>query len=146
MRYKIPICVEYFHTLGGKRQIRTVEITILQTVLLNHLSILPKLVELKGIEPLTSCLQGRRSPSWAIAPYKTLLPRLWLYMAFGQGNLNLGFHCYVAPLRTNGMFLDYIQRFLLPSKHGRYLFHFGAPPETRTPDTHIKSVVLYHLS
>ena len=28
-----------------------------------------KLVELSGIEPLTSCVQGRRSPSWAIAPF-----------------------------------------------------------------------------
>ena len=27
------------------------------------------LVEISGIEPLTSCLQGRRSPSWAKPPY-----------------------------------------------------------------------------
>ena len=27
------------------------------------------LVEIVGIEPATSCLQGRRSPSWAISPY-----------------------------------------------------------------------------
>ena len=27
-----------------------------------------KLVEISGIEPLTSCLQGRRSPSWAKPP------------------------------------------------------------------------------
>ena len=27
------------------------------------------LVEINGIEPLTSCLQGRRSPSWAIPPF-----------------------------------------------------------------------------
>ena len=27
------------------------------------------LVELRGIEPRTSCVQGRRSPSWAIAPF-----------------------------------------------------------------------------
>ena len=26
-------------------------------------------VEISGIEPLTSCLQGRRSPSWAKPPY-----------------------------------------------------------------------------
>ena len=26
------------------------------------------MVEINGIEPLTSCLQGRRSPSWAIPP------------------------------------------------------------------------------
>ena len=29
----------------------------------------PYLVEISGIEPLTSCLQGRRSPSWAKPPY-----------------------------------------------------------------------------
>ena len=28
-----------------------------------------KMVELSGIEPLTSCVQNRRSPSWAITPY-----------------------------------------------------------------------------
>ena len=28
-----------------------------------------RLVEISGIEPLTSCLQGRRSPSWAKPPY-----------------------------------------------------------------------------
>ena len=39
----------------------------------------PFLVEISGIEPLTSCLQGRRSPSWAKPPnlfpssYKVLL-------------------------------------------------------------------------
>ena len=27
------------------------------------------MVEISGIEPLTSCLQGRRSPSWAKPPY-----------------------------------------------------------------------------
>ena len=30
---------------------------------------LRSLVEISGIEPLTSCLQGRRSPSWAKPPY-----------------------------------------------------------------------------
>ena len=29
-----------------------------------------ELVEISGIEPLTSCLQGRRSPSWAKPPYR----------------------------------------------------------------------------
>ena len=29
------------------------------------------LVEISGIEPLTSCLQGRRSPSWAKPPYSS---------------------------------------------------------------------------
>ena len=35
-------------------------------------------VELIGIEPITSALQGRRSPSWAIAP-KTITS----FMGFG---------------------------------------------------------------
>ena len=30
-------------------------------------------VEISGIEPLTSCLQGRRSPSWAKPPYPSAL-------------------------------------------------------------------------
>ena len=30
------------------------------------------MVEISGIEPLTSCLQGRRSPSWAKPPYPSL--------------------------------------------------------------------------
>ena len=32
------------------------------------------LVEINGIEPLTSCLQGRRSPSWAIPPFIIVYP------------------------------------------------------------------------
>ena len=31
-----------------------------------------EVVEISGIEPLTSCLQGRRSPSWAKPPYHWL--------------------------------------------------------------------------
>ena len=34
------------------------------------------MVEISGIEPLTSCVQGRRSPSWAIAPYSYCRDRL----------------------------------------------------------------------
>ena len=34
------------------------------------------LVELSGIEPLTSCMPCKRSPSWAIAPHVTLLTAL----------------------------------------------------------------------
>ena len=33
------------------------------------------LVEISGIEPLTSCLQGRRSPSWAKPPSLCVLTR-----------------------------------------------------------------------
>ena len=32
------------------------------------------LVEIVGIEPATSCLQGRRSPSWAISPSSSQAP------------------------------------------------------------------------
>ena len=35
------------------------------------------LVEISGIEPLTSCLQGRRSPSWAKPPYPSSLFLKW---------------------------------------------------------------------
>ena len=35
------------------------------------------LVEISGIEPLTSCLQGRRSPSWAKPPYLLLFDWKW---------------------------------------------------------------------
>ena len=37
----------------------------------NHLSFPPVLVEIKGIEPLTPCLQSRCSPSWAKPPFFT---------------------------------------------------------------------------
>ena len=30
-------------------------------------------MEIKGVEPLTSCLQGRRSSNWTIAPYHEAL-------------------------------------------------------------------------
>ena len=35
------------------------------------------LVEISGIEPLTSCLQGRRSPSWAKPPYPYAFLKWW---------------------------------------------------------------------
>ena len=42
----------------------------------NHLSYEPvcavitnRMVEMVGVEPMTSCLQGRRSPNWATPPY-----------------------------------------------------------------------------
>ena len=41
----------------------------LSVVCSSQLSYWPILVEISGIEPLTSCLQGRRSPSWAKPPY-----------------------------------------------------------------------------
>ena len=43
-------------------------------------SLLRYMVEISGIEPLTSCLQGRRSPSWAKPPYPLsfLYPLNWI--------------------------------------------------------------------
>ena len=35
------------------------------------------MVEISGIEPLTSCVQGRRSPSWAISPCHRLFITLF---------------------------------------------------------------------
>ena len=43
------------------------------SLVLIHLGSIPlglPLVEMKGIEPLTPCLQGRCSPSWATPPWK----------------------------------------------------------------------------
>ena len=40
-------------------------------------------VEISGIEPLTSCLQGRRSPSWAKPPY----PSITFLEVVGQNGL-----------------------------------------------------------
>ena len=37
--------------------------------LLRKLQSISLVVESTGIEPVTSCLQGRRSPSWAIGPF-----------------------------------------------------------------------------
>ena len=42
-----------------------------------------KVVEISGIEPLTSCLQGRRSPSWAKPPDLSLT----LFCVVGQNGL-----------------------------------------------------------
>ena len=45
----------------------------LSVVCSSQLSYWPILVEISGIEPLTSCLQGRRSPSWAKPPSRSSL-------------------------------------------------------------------------
>ena len=39
-----------------------------------NLSLTLKMVEIIGIEPMTPCLQGRCSPSWAIPPYLRHIP------------------------------------------------------------------------
>ena len=45
-----------------------------QSCALTSWAIGPYLVEISGIEPLTSCLQSRRSPSWAKPPYPFVCP------------------------------------------------------------------------
>ena len=43
-----------------------------------------EMVELCGIEPQTSCVQSRRSPSWAIAPYSTVRTSYrWFFLRQG---------------------------------------------------------------
>ena len=49
----------------------------------NFSQFLKKMVEISGIEPLTSCLQGRRSPSWAKPPY----PSVDVWEVVGQNGL-----------------------------------------------------------
>ena len=46
---------------------------------LNNIWVISKMVENSGIEPLTSCVQSRRSPSWANSPCQSLKPKqVWL--------------------------------------------------------------------
>ena len=53
-----------------------------------HLVFLSPLVEMMGIEPMTPCLQGRCSPSWATPPYNEVI------LSFlGSPNLHWLRHC-----------------------------------------------------
>ena len=45
-----------------------------------------KLVEMKGFEPLTPCLQGRCSPNWATPPYSGLYLRTLLIESWQLNN------------------------------------------------------------
>ena len=79
------------------------------------------MVELSGIEPLTSCVQGRRSPSWAKAPY----------------NENNGREDRIRtcdPLVPNQVLY---QAELLPE--------YGAPERSRTHNLLIRSQTLYPI-
>ena len=53
-----------------------------------HLVFLSPLVEMMGIEPMTPCLQGRCSPSWATPPYNEVI-----LSYFGSPNLHWLRHC-----------------------------------------------------
>ena len=60
-------------------------------------SVLVSVVEISGIEPLTSCLQGRRSPSWAKPPcrrHKLHIPRP------GLTPRSRSFRCGSSPLQN----------------------------------------------
>ena len=52
--------------------------------------LLRKMVEMKGFEPLTPCLQGRCSPNWATPPYSGLYLRTlnWI-LTIEQQNLSV---------------------------------------------------------
>ena len=46
----------------------TLRLSVVRSSQLSYGPVYSLLVEIVGIEPATSCLQGRRSPSWAISP------------------------------------------------------------------------------
>ena len=48
---------------------------------LNNIWVISKMVENSGIEPLTSCVQSRRSPSWANSP-RGLLDKNLVFLFF----------------------------------------------------------------
>ena len=68
----------------------------LSVVCSSQLSYWPILVEISGIEPLTSCLQGRRSPSWAKPPY--LSPVLKFHSIIVNCQLSIVNYFYVCTL------------------------------------------------
>ena len=61
------ICKANFDEVVGQNGLEP-STSRLSVVCSSQLSYWPILVEISGIEPLTSCLQGRRSPSWAKPP------------------------------------------------------------------------------
>ena len=63
------------------------KIYILLTYLVFNVQIM---VETSGIEPLTSCVQSRRSPSWAKPPYKYYLTlSIIIFFISGRQDSNL---------------------------------------------------------
>ena len=83
------LCQFFFEKLVGQSGLEP-PTSRLSVVCSNQLSywpvswefLLSRLVEISGIEPLTSCLQSRRSPSWAKPPYLLFSPlRLSLRLA-----------------------------------------------------------------
>ena len=77
------------------------------------------IVELIGIEPITSALQGRRSPNWAIAPNNFLGPNILLHYVYELSRLRCVGLSGVEPLtsRLSGVRsnqLSYRPRSFLP--------------------------------
>ena len=66
-----------------------------------HWILLLGLVEVNGIEPMTSCLQSRRSPNWATPPrYKCISKLCAIYMWWARVDLNYRPHAYQACALT----------------------------------------------
>ncbi len=77
-----------------------------------------KLVELGGIEPPTSCVQGRRSPSWAIAPfYWSFFCCSALYLSLFQSRTD------VRSFNRYGVRLDQQKKSCVKNSR-KSLFHF----------------------
>ena len=89
------------------------------------------MVEISGIEPLTSCLQGRRSPSWAKPPYRrNQIHNLRIYLFKLNARLCL---CFSSSRQT---------RFAGLCREPFFIFRSGGPKWTRTIDLTIISRVL----
>lgn len=67
--------------LGSESEIRTHDLSGMNRVLLTCWAISPflffNMVERTGVEPATSCVQGRCSTNWATAPYNGRKDRIW---------------------------------------------------------------------
>ena len=101
------------------------------------------LVEISGIEPLTSCLQGRRSPSWAKPPYIFFLKwraKMDSLFAKSHAGFDSPLDCLRNRLRVH--FKNSYLRPSLPSFFGLHLVWSGGPKWTRTIDLTIISRVL----
>ena len=64
------------------------------------LNTLLDLVEVNGIEPMTSCLQSRRSPNWATPPSKSILANFVPLQWWARVALNYRPHAYQACALT----------------------------------------------
>ena len=99
--------------------------------LLDLQSISWMMVESTGIEPVTSCLQGRRSPSWANPPYRrNQIHNLRIYLFKLNARLCL---CFSSQIKTRfaGLLICLDMT-----------FRSGGPKWTRTIDLTIISRVL----